>query len=90
MISFKELKANFKKYIKFFKLLSRDKRIPWISKAILGLTLVYFFSPIDIIPDFIPVLGQLDDLIIVPGLAFLALRFIPKEIYDENHKKAFG
>jgi uncharacterized membrane protein YkvA (DUF1232 family) len=57
-----------------------DARTPWYAKAILGLAVVYFFSPIDLIPDPIPLLGQLDDLLIVPGLVWLALRLVPAEV----------
>jgi len=58
----------------------RDPRVPWYVKAFAALILAHTFSPIDLIPDFIPVLGQLDDLIITPlGLA-LAVRMIPAEV----------
>jgi uncharacterized membrane protein YkvA (DUF1232 family) len=60
----------------------RDPRTPWYAKAIAAFVVVYTFSPIDLIPDFIPVLGYLDDLIITPlGLA-LAIRLIPTEVMD--------
>ncbi len=90
MVGFKELKENFKKYVKFLNILIADKRIPRVSKILLGFCLFYFFSPIDLIPDFIPLIGQLDDLIIVPTFAFIALRLIPKSVYEENYKKVFG
>jgi uncharacterized membrane protein YkvA (DUF1232 family) len=57
-----------------------DARTPWYAKALLGLAVAYFFSPLDLIPDPIPVLGQLDDLLIVPGLVWLALRLVPPEV----------
>ncbi len=89
MISFKELRKDFKRYVEFIKALSADKRVPRISKILLGFCIAYFLSPIDLIPDFIPVLGQLDDLIIIPVVAFIALKLIPKEVYEENYRKAF-
>ena len=49
----------------------------------MALALVYLASPIDLIPDFIPVLGQLDDLVIVPFLVWLALKFIPEDVRRE-------
>ncbi len=61
----------------------RDKRTPWYAKILAALVLAYAFSPIDLIPDFIPVLGYLDDLIIVPAGIALALKLIPPEVMDE-------
>ncbi|HVU11491.1 MAG TPA: DUF1232 domain-containing protein [Phototrophicaceae bacterium] len=64
--------------------LLRDPRAPWWAKAFLVLPFIYVISPIDLIPDFIPVLGQLDDL----GVIFLGLRvfesLVPKYIVDEH------
>jgi carbonic anhydrase len=59
-----------------------------VSKWLLGAALVYLASPVDLIPDFIPVLGQLDDLVIVRGLVRLATRFIPREVVAECREKA--
>lgn len=62
---------------------ARDPRTPWYAKVLAGLVVAYALSPIDVIPDFIPVLGYLDDVIIVPlGLA-LALRLIPPQVMRE-------
>src|ERR1700704_6752434 len=64
-------------------LASRDPRVPWYAKALaLGIT-GYALSPIDLIPDFIPVLGYLDDLIIVPLGIWLVVSLIPEQIMDE-------
>ncbi len=66
----------------------RDPRVPWYAKAFAACVVAYAFSPLDLIPDFIPVLGYLDDLILVPlGLA-LALRMIPAEVMAESRVKA--
>jgi uncharacterized membrane protein YkvA (DUF1232 family) len=66
----------------------KDPRVPWYSKALVAFVVAHTFSPIDLIPDFIPVLGYLDDLIITPlGLA-LALRLIPAEVMAEARIKA--
>ena len=68
-------------------LASRDPRVPWLAKAVAGLTVAYALSPIDLIPDFIPVLGHLDDLVLVPlGLA-LAIRLVPPEILAEHRAR---
>ncbi len=66
----------------------KDRRVPWYAKVIIVATVGYALSPIDLIPDFIPVLGQLDDLIIVPAGISLALKMIPKEVLNEYREKA--
>ncbi len=66
----------------------RDPRTPWYAKGWLGLVLAYALSPIDLIPDFIPVLGYLDDLILVPAGLALALKMIPSGVMDEARNKA--
>lgn len=66
----------------------RDPRTPWYAKALLGLVLAYAFSPIDLIPDFIPVLGYLDDLILVPLGILLAVRMIPPQVLAEARTRA--
>jgi uncharacterized membrane protein YkvA (DUF1232 family) len=64
-------------------LAARDPRTPIVAKLVAGLTAAYALSPIDLIPDFIPVLGYLDDLLIVPAGIWLALRLIPLELMAE-------
>jgi uncharacterized membrane protein YkvA (DUF1232 family) len=65
-----------------------DPRIPWYAKAIIVLTVLYALSPIDIIPDFIPFFGYLDDLIIISlGLA-LAIHCMPREVWDDYREQA--
>lgn len=61
----------------------KRKDTPVSAKILAGITVAYALSPIDIVPDFIPVLGYLDDLIILPLLASLAIRLIPKETMDD-------
>ena len=61
----------------------RDPRVPWYAKLFAGLVLAYAFSPIDLIPDFIPVIGYLDDLVIVPAGVAVALRMIPAKVMEE-------
>ena len=69
-------------------LAARDPRVPWFAKAIALITLAYALSPIDLIPDFIPVLGYLDDLLIVPAGLLLARRLIPDHIIEEHRHTA--
>ena len=71
------------------KSLKRDKKVPKISRILIGLAIAYFFMPIDIIPDFIPVIGHLDDAIIILSLISVAIKFIPKEIFSEHYKEIF-
>ncbi len=69
-------------------LAARDPRTPWYAKALIWCVVAYAFSPIDLIPDFIPMLGYLDDLIIIPvGLA-LAVRLIPPEALAQARETA--
>lgn len=69
-------------------LVARDPRVPWYAKAIAGLVAAYALSPIDLIPDFIPIVGYLDDLIIVPLGILLAVRLIPPELMRELRAEA--
>lgn len=68
--------------------LFRDRETPKISKALLVVALVYILSPIDILPDFVPFAGFVDEVIIIPLLIFIATYFIPKDIKDKYRKKA--
>ena len=61
----------------------KDRKTPWYAKIFAAITVVYALSPIDFIPDFIPVLGYLDDLILLPMLVALTVKFIPKEIFAQ-------
>jgi uncharacterized membrane protein YkvA (DUF1232 family) len=66
----------------------RDPRTPWYAKLLVAGVIAYAVSPIDLIPDFIPVLGVLDDLIIVPLGIALSLKMIPQEVMTECREKA--
>jgi uncharacterized membrane protein YkvA (DUF1232 family) len=69
-------------------LASGDDRVPWYAKGLILFLVLHTLSPIDLIPDFIPILGYLDDLIIVPLGIALALRMIPDEVMAECRRKA--
>jgi uncharacterized membrane protein YkvA (DUF1232 family) len=69
-------------------LAARDPRTPWYVKALVFAVIAHTFSPIDLIPDFIPILGYLDDLIITPGGLWLAVRMIPPEVMSEARRAA--
>ena len=66
----------------------RDPRVPWYAKLVAAAVAGYAFSPIDLIPDFIPVLGYLDDLVLVPLGILLALRLIPAPVMAECRARA--
>jgi len=66
----------------------RDPRVPWYAKAMAMMTAAYAFSPIDLIPDFVPVLGYLDDLIILPFLIYLTIRLVPPDVISELRAEA--
>ena len=83
-IKAKELKYN----LSALYLAYRRKDIPILAKILIIITIGYALSPIDLIPDFIPVIGYLDDLIILPFLIFLSLKLIPKEIMEECKEQA--
>lgn len=69
-------------------LAARDPRVPWYAKAVAGVVAAYALSPIDLIPDFVPVLGYVDDLVIVPLGIMLAVRLIPATTMDELRANA--
>lgn len=69
-------------------LAARDPRTPWYAKGLIVLIVAYALSPLDLIPDFIPVLGYLDDLILIPGGLWLAMRMVPPEVLVEARSMA--
>lgn len=83
----KSVSRKFKQEARVYQLVLKDSRTPKLAKAILGLAVGYALLPFDLIPDFIPVLGQLDDILIIPALIGLALKLIPPEIVEDCRKK---
>lgn len=86
----KEKTAKLKRDIPAIFLALKEKQTPVIAKICAGIAIAYALSPIDIVPDFIPVLGYLDDLIILPLLVALTIRFIPDDIMIKCQKQAEG
>jgi uncharacterized membrane protein YkvA (DUF1232 family) len=76
----KSLTTQLKRELAFYRLVLKHPQTPWPAKFFLGLAVGYLLLPFDLIPDFIPVLGQLDDLVVIPILLYLALLFIPKPV----------
>jgi len=66
----------------------RDPRTPWAARLFSALVVAYAFSPIDLIPDPIPVLGYLDDLILIPLGVYLAIKMIPPEVLEECREQS--
>ncbi|HEY3412798.1 MAG TPA: YkvA family protein [Armatimonadota bacterium] len=79
----KSAMASLKRELSFYRDIARDPRTPWHSRALLSLAIGYLLSPIDIIPDFIPVIGHLDDAVIVPLLVILAMRSVPRVVVED-------
>lgn len=68
----------------------KDADTPIRAKVLAALTIGYALSPVDLIPDFIPVLGYLDDVILLPGLIALTVKLIPREVWEKNAALAAG
>ena len=69
-------------------LAARDPRVPLAAKLVVVLVVAYALSPIDLIPDFIPVLGYLDDMLLLPLGIALAIKLMPRDVWDECKKQA--
>jgi uncharacterized membrane protein YkvA (DUF1232 family) len=76
--------------LKVYRLVLKDRRTPKLAKVLLALALGYAALPFDLIPDFLPVIGHLDDLIIVPGMVFMALRMTPQDVVDDCRARVDG
>ena len=88
-----DLKArakNLKTDIPAVFLALKDKETPFIAKIFAGITVAYALSPIDLVPDFIPVLGYLDDVILLPMLVALTIKFIPQDVMERYRKQSEG
>lgn len=66
----------------------KEKETPLLAKIIAGITVAYALSPLDLIPDFIPVLGYLDDILLLPALVALTIKLIPREVFAQCREDA--
>ena len=88
---FKKIMAwarNLKRQIFILYCAYKDERVPWYVKLFLACVVAYAFSPIDLIPDFIPILGYLDDVILLPIGIMFALKMIPRDVLSNCEVKA--
>jgi uncharacterized membrane protein YkvA (DUF1232 family) len=83
----KQYGKSFKRQVAVYRAVAAHPQTPRRAKWLLGLALAYALMPFDLIPDWIPVLGLLDDLIILPLLVWLALRSVPHEVYEECRER---
>lgn len=88
MENWKQRARQLKTEIYTIYLAYRDPRVPWYARLFAACVVGYAFSPIDLIPDFIPVLGYIDDLILIPLGITLALKMIPHNVLAECREKA--
>lgn len=86
----KERVSSLKKDIPAVFLALKAKETPILAKILAFLTVAYALSPIDLVPDFIPVLGYLDDVLVLPALVALTVKLIPKDIFERYRQEAEG
>ena len=79
----KEAARRLRRELEVYQLILKDSRTPRLARFLLGLAVGYTLLPFDLIPDFIPIIGHLDDVIIVPALIIVALRMIPDEVVQD-------
>ena len=79
-----KLKAEFA----FYQALQKHPQTPKLAKALLWLAIGYLLMPFDLIPDFLPIIGQLDEVVIIPALLYFALKLTPQHIVDECRQTA--
>lgn len=87
-MNLKENAKKLKQDIPTVFLALKDKDTPVAAKVVAAVTVAYALSPIDLIPDFIPVLGYLDDLVLLPALTALTIKLIPRQVWEQNRKCA--
>lgn len=84
----KVIAQRFKEELQVYRLVLQDDRTPKLAKWLLGIAVAYALSPVDLIPDFIPVLGHLDDLVILPLLIITAVKLIPPSVIKDCRARA--
>lgn len=82
------LRRRFGTEVRVYRLVLKHEETPWIARVLVGGAVAYALSPIDLIPDWIPVVGHLDDVVIVPLLLWLGRRFVPPAVIMECRERA--
>ncbi len=88
MKSWREKARRLKTEVHALYLALRDPRVPWYARVMAGVIVAYALSPVDLIPDFIPVLGYVDDLVLIPAGIYLTLKLIPVEVLEDCRQRA--
>jgi len=83
----RKIAKTMRRDFRVYRLALRDPRTPFLAKIVLGVAVGYAVLPFDIIPDFLPVIGHLDDIVIIPLLVRLALKMIPEEVIADARKR---
>ena len=83
----KDIAAKLKAEFDFYRRLQKHPRTPLLAKTLLWLAIAYLLMPFDLIPDFLPVIGQLDDVVVIPMLIYFALRLTPVDVIAECKKE---
>jgi len=86
----KSVGRDLRRKLLYYRAVAAHERTPRLSKILLGLAIGYALLPFDLIPDFLPVVGHLDDAVIVPSLVYLAIKRVPKDVLDECRKVSHG
>ena len=88
MLGAKQWARKIKRDVVALWIAARDPRVPWYAKATAGAIAAYALSPVDLIPDFIPIIGYLDDLLIVPVGIMIAVKLVPADLMREFREEA--
>ncbi len=83
----KDIAVKLKAEFDFYRRLQKHPRTPLLAKMLLWLAIAYLLMPFDLIPDFLPVIGQLDDVVVIPLLIYFALRLTPADVIAECKKE---
>ena len=89
MIIYHKIKNSVKRHSRLYKVIYQDFSKPLATKVFLCLAIGYAFMRFDLKANFVPVVGHLDDIILVPGLIYIGLKFLPEGIYKEHNDRIF-